>query len=277
MMKKGKGRSIFKYGIIFVWLMFVLGPYLWMFITSIKPPSEIYTNTINYIPKSPTFEGYITLLNTTPFFTYFSNSFIVAIATTIISLVAAVSAAFVFSRLKFKGSNTLLSSMLVSQMMPAILLSIPLFLIFKNIGLINSRMGLILAHSTYAVPFATWTMTGFIDDIPRSLDEAAAIDGASHLQIFYHVLLPLIKPGVVGVATYIFIFSWKEFLYALTLTSSTAQRTLPVGLHTFMGEYTIRWDLLTSAGVITVIPVIFIFIVGQKYLIAGLTAGSTKG
>lgn len=263
-----------KYVIILGWLFFVLAPFLWMFITSIKPQSEIYTNNISYWPKSPTFNSYITLLQTTPFHTYFSNSIIVAVATTVIALFASVTAGFVFSRLSFRGSNGLLSGMLVSQMVPAILLSIPLFLILKNL---DSKLGLILAHSTYAVPFATWTMTGFINEIPTSIDEAASIDGASPLQIFWHVLLPLITPGMVGVATYIFIFSWKEFLYALTLTSTTAQRTIPVGLHTFMGEYTIRWDLLTSAGVITVIPVVIIFLLGQKYLIAGLTAGSIKG
>lgn len=277
MKKKKTVLTLTKYVVILGWLLFVLGPYIWMFITSIKPPEEIYNSSINYWPDSPTFASYITLLKTTPFFTFFSNSFIVAIATTIIALFASVTAGFVFSRLSFRGSRGLLSGMLVSQMIPAILLAIPLFLIFKNLGLVNSRAGLILAHSTYAVPFATWTMTGFFNEIPDSIDEAAAIDGASTLQVFWHILLPLIVPGMVGVATYIFIFSWKEFLYALTLTSNTAQRTVPVGLHMFLGEYTIRWDLLTSGGVITVIPVVIVFILGQKYLIAGLTAGSTKG
>lgn len=276
-MSRAKIMSKLKYLVIFGWLFFIIAPYLWMFITSLKPPVEIYTKTINYWPNNPTIESYISLLKTTPFIRYFSNSLLVALSTTAIALIASVTAAFVFSRLPFRGSRGLLSGMLVSQMVPAILLAIPLFLIFNKLSFINSIVKLILAHSTYAIPFATWTMTGFINEIPRSIDEAAAIDGASPLQIFWHVLLPLIIPGVVGVATYIFIFSWKEFLYALTLTSRTVDRTLPIGLHTFMGEYTIRWDLLTSAGVITVIPVILIFVLGQKYLIAGLTAGSTKG
>jgi multiple sugar transport system permease protein len=138
-------------------------------------------------------------------------------------------------------------------------------------------LALILTHSTFAVPFSTWMLTGFFNAIPRDLDEAATIDGCNRLQAFRYVLLPLAAPGVAAALTYIFIYSWNEFIYALTFTADLRARTLPVGLQTFMGEYIIRWDLLTAGGVITSLPIVLFFMLVQRRLIGGLTAGAVKG
>ena len=259
------------------WLTFVLAPYAWMFITSIKPPAELYTKTVRYWPSQPTLEGYRLLMESTPFLTYMRNSGIVAISTCVIALAVATTAAYSFSRVPFRGKGVMLFGFLITQLFPSVLLVLPLFLIMRSLGILNTPPALILAHSTFAVPFSTWMLTGFFNAIPRELDEAATIDGCNRLQIFRHVLLPLSAPGVAAALTYIFIYSWNEFIYALTFTADLRARTLPVGLQTFMGEFIIRWDLLTAGGVITALPIVFFFMLVQRQLIAGLTAGAVKG
>lgn len=259
------------------WLTFVLAPYAWMFITSIKPPTELYTKTVRYWPSQPTFEGYRLLIETTPFLAYMRNSGVVAISTCVIALAVAMAAAYCFSRIPFRGKGVLLFGFLVTQLFPSVLLVLPLFLIMRSLGILNTPPALILAHSTFAVPFSTWMLTGFFNAIPRELDEAATIDGCTRFQTFRYVLLPLSAPGVAAALTYIFIYSWNEFIYALTFTADLRARTLPVGLQTFMGEFIIRWDLLTAGGVITALPIVFFFMLVQRQLIAGLTAGAVKG
>jgi len=259
------------------WLTFVLAPYTWMVITSIKPPAELYTKTVRYWPSQPTLEGYRLLMETTPFLTYMRNSGVVASSTCVIALAVATSAAYCFSRVPFRGKGVILFGFLITQLFPSVLLVLPLFLIMRALGILNTPPALILAHSTFAVPFSTWMLTGFFNAIPRELDEAATIDGCNRVQTFRYVLLPLSAPGVAAALTYIFIYSWNEFIYALTFTADLRARTLPVGLQTFMGEFIIRWDLLTAGGVITALPIVIFFMLAQRQLIAGLTAGAVKG
>lgn len=276
-MKKEKIFKFLKYLIIFLWLLFILFPYIWTFITSIKPSSELYTYPIKYFPSKPTFEGYKLLIKTTPFLIYMKNSIIVAFITIVIALSVSLLSSYSFSRFEFKGKQTLSLLFLITQMFPAVLLAIPLFLIMRKLGVLNSPISLIIAHSTFAVPFTTWMLTGYLNNIPQELDEAAQIDGCSRLGVLRHVIIPTALPGIIAATIYIFIYSWNEFLYALTFTSDIKARTLPVGLHTFMGEYIIRWDLLTAGGIITGLPVMIFFMFVQKYLIKGLTEGSIKG
>lgn len=269
--------TVLKYTSILLWLSFILVPYIWMFITSIKPVEELYTFPLKYFPSHPTFKGYKLLMETTPFFIYMRNSIIVAIVTVIIALFVSTLASYSFSRFNFRGKTLLSSVFLMTQMFPAILLAIPLFLLMRSFGILNTPWSLILAHSTFAVPFSTWMITGFLNSIPRELDEAAQIDGCSKLQALWHIIIPLAAPGIIAATIYIFIYSWNEFLYALTFTSDIKARTIPVGLHTFMGEYIIRWDLLTAGGVLTCMPVVIFFMLIQRYLIKGLTEGAVKG
>lgn len=260
-----------------LWLAFVLFPYIWMFLTSLKPQAELYTTPIQYLPKAPTFDGYRLLMRTTDFPRFITNSLVVVCGTLVITAVVSVSAAYCFSRFHFRGKGKLFGLFLVTQMFPAILLVFSLFLIMRKLGILNTAWSLIIAHSTFALPFTTWLLTGFFNSIPLSLDEAATIDGASRWQTFWHVLAPLSAPGVVAALTYVFIYSWNEFIYALTFTSSSGTRTVPIGLNTFMGEYIIRWDLLTAGGVLTAIPIVVFFMLVQRHLVEGLTAGAVKG
>lgn len=262
---------------VIAWMLFILTPYLWMFLTSIKPAKELYTSPIKYLPSAVTFDGYKLLLKTTSFPRFLLNSLIVAFSTVAVTAVVATLAAYCFSRLEFRGKQKLLGVFLISQMFPAVLLVLSLFFIMKNLGVLNTPFALILAYSTFSLPFTIWLLSGFLNTIPYELDESGMIDGASRWQTFRHIIFPLAMPGIVAALTYVFILSWNEFLYALTFTSDASAQTLPVGLNSFMGEFVIRWDLLTAGGVLTSIPIIIFFMLVQKYLVQGLTSGAVKG
>lgn len=270
-------RSLLSWGSIALWLTFILFPYFWMFLTSLKRPDELYQSPIKYLPSAPTFEGYRLLMKTTDFLQFSVNSLVVVAGTLLLTGVVATSAAYCFSRVEFGGKGKLFGMFLITQMFPAVLLVFSLFFIMRSLGILNTRLALVISHSTFSLPFTTWLLTGFFNAIPKSLDEAATIDGATRWQTFWYVLAPLSAPGIIAGLTYVFIYSWNEFIYALTFTSDVSSRTLPVGLHTFMGEYIIRWDLLTAGGVLACLPIVFFFMLVQRYLVQGLTAGAVKG
>lgn len=273
---KRVARAALYIGVV-LWLAYIAFPYLWMFITSIKPVDELYTSRVTYLPSRVTFEGYKLLVSTTNFPRYFLNSLIVAFGTVAVTAAVATSAAFCFSRFKFRGKSKLAGVFLISQMFPSVLLVLSLFFIMKNLHILNTPAALILAYSSFALPFTIWLLIDFLNAIPYELDESAMLDGASRWQTFWHIILPLAIPGIIAALTYVFILSWNEFIYALTFTSNPSAQTLPVGLNSFMGEFIIRWDLLTSGGVLSAIPIIIFFLFLQKYLIQGLSAGAIKG
>ena len=161
-------------------------------------------------------------------------------------------------------------------MFPQVLFLTPLFITFRNLHLLGSWVSLVIAYCTFTIPFAIWLMTGFMDEIPQEIEEAAKIDGASMPQLFLRVIIPLLKPGMVATGSYIFINSWNEYLYAVMFTSSET-RTLPVSLFSFIGEYDVRWDMISAGGITAVIPVVLLFMLVQKHLVTGMTAGSVKG
>ncbi|MGI6877403.1 carbohydrate ABC transporter permease [Microbacterium sp. gxy059] len=258
-------------------LCLVLGPYVVMAFTSLTPRSELTAAGASIIPDEFTLDAYRELLTTTPFLTYLANSLTVAAIAVPLTLLIATGAAIALSRFDFAGKRGVMTGLLVAQMFPAVLLVISLQGQLRAFGLLDSKIGLALVHVAFATPFATWLLKGFADSIPRELEEAGAIDGASTSQIVRLLILPLLLPGMVAAGTYSFILTWNEFLYALTFTASTSTRTLPIGLHLFIGEYQIRWDLLTAGGVLSVLPVIVGFLIVQKRLVAGLAAGSVKG
>lgn len=258
-------------------LALVMGPYIIMAFTSVTPRNELAAAGANIIPSEFTFAAYRELLSTTPFLTYLGNSLTVAAMVVPVTLILATGAAISLSRFDFAGKSYFMAGLLLAQLFPAVLLVISLQGQLRTLDLLDSKIGLALVHIAFATPFATWLLKGFADSIPRELEEAGSIDGASITQIVRLLIFPLLRPGMVAAGTYAFILTWNEFLYALTFTSSTSTRTLPIGLHLFIGEYQIRWDLLTAGGVLSVLPVIVGFLIVQKRLVAGLAAGSVKG
>ncbi|UUZ70189.1 carbohydrate ABC transporter permease [Polaromonas sp. P2-4] len=180
------------------------------------------------------------------------------------------------SRFRFPGRRLLMMKFLLVNMFPLILLIIPLFIIMRQLNLLDTHLALILAHSTFSVPFATWMMISYFNAIPRSLDEAAMVDGCSAIGAMFRVILPLTLPGVIATGIYIFITSWNEFLYASVLAGQEV-RTLTVAVQTLIGEYEIAWGLLTAGGVVGALPVTLLFMLIQKRLISGMTQGAVKG
>ncbi len=276
-MKKSKLTKdiLFFYIPLILLIVFALFPYLWTFLTSIKTEKELYTIVLHYIPKQPTLENYITLFKKTNFFRSMVNSFLVAGATSIISLLVSILAAYAFARFNFKGKTFFMVSFLLINMFPPVLLLTPLFTIMQKIDLLYTPYSLIIAYSTFTIPFSVWLLTGYIQDLPVSLEEAAMVDGCSRLGAFFKITLPLTIPGIVATGIYIFITAWNEFIFALMFTNE-ATRTVPVALQTFIGQFEIQWGLLTAGGVITTIPVVVLFMFVQKNLVEGLTAGAVK-
>lgn len=265
------------YVVIALWMVCTLGPYVVMALTSVTPEDQLIAYGMSRMPSRLSLRGYADLFSTTPFVHYMANSAVTALGTVLFSLVVASAAAISLSRFRFRGRTTVLTALLIAQLFPAVLLVIPLSTMLRSAHLLNSRPGLVLVYVTFATPFATYLLKGFLDGLPRELDEAARVDGCSPMQMVGYILVPLLRPGLTAAGTYIFIFSWNEFLYALTFTSSTASQTIPVGLQLFIGDYQIRWDLLTAGGVIAAVPVLVGFMLVQKQLIGGLAAGAVKG
>lgn len=257
-------------------VLFALGPYLWMLLTSVKPESELFSPQRALLPQIYTLENYVRLLTKTSFLVNIGHSLIVALGTVALGLSLSLTAAYAFSRFRFPGRRLLMMKFLLVNMFPLILLIIPLFIIMRKLNLLDTHLALILAHSTFSVPFATWMMISYFNAIPRSLDEAAMVDGCSALGAMFRVVLPLTLPGVIATGIYIFITSWNEFLYASVLAGQEV-RTLTVAVQTLIGEYEIAWGLLTAGGVVGALPVTLLFMLIQKRLISGMTQGAVKG
>lgn len=258
------------------WLVFALGPYLWMFITSIKPLAELFSIPVRYVPSEWSFKAYIDLYEQTAFSRFMINSVIVAACTMIFTLLLALPAGFSLSRHSFRGKKVILSLLISSQLFPSILLVLSLFPIMRSLGLLNNLAGLVIVYTAFVTPFTIWLIKGFFDGIPKEVDEAAKIDGCNEVQMLRHVLIPVVVPGIVAAAAYIVIFAWNEFLFAVTFASSADANTLSVGIKSFIGEYGTRWDLLTAGGVVSAIPILVFFIIIQRRLISGLTSGAVK-
>jgi multiple sugar transport system permease protein len=256
-------------------VLFALGPYGWMILTSLKPQAELSTWPLTYWPREPTLQHYSDLIARTNFAGSLGNSLIIAIGASLLGLGVSIPAAYAFSRFRFRGRQGLLTGFLVINMFPVVLLIIPLFLMMRRLGLIDTFLGVILGHSTFSIPFAIWMLTSYFNAIPKDLDEAAMIDGASRLQTIRLIILPLLMPGVVTAGIYIFITSWNEYLFAMML-SGQAVRTVTVALQLFIGEFTIQWGLLTAGGTLIALPVTFLFLLVQRRLVGGLTAGAVK-
>ncbi len=246
-----------------------------MVLTSIKPQAELTLWPVRYLPSNATLDHYRELIGRTSFSGNLLNSLIIACGAGALGLAVSIPAAYAFSRFRFRGRRALMTGFLVINMFPIVLLIIPLFVLMRIFGLIDTFLGVVLGHSTFAIPFAIWMLTSYFNAIPQDLDEAATIDGASRLQAIRLVILPLVMPGVVTAGIYIFITSWNEYLFAMML-SGQAVRTVTVALQLFIGEFTIQWGLLTAGGTLIALPVTILFLLVQRRLVGGLTAGAVK-
>ncbi len=273
-------RLVIKYILLTLLVILILWavlPFFWMVSTSFKTTEETYTVPLVWIPRYPTIKNFLYVVKRAPFLTYFRNSVVVAVSTTVIAIILASLAGYSFSRFKFLGGHSLLLIFLITQMFPGALLIIPLFQIIKALKLLNTLYALILSYITFSLPLCTWLMKGFFDQIPQELEEAAMIDGCSRVSAMVRVIFPLALPGVMAASIFSFIGAWDEFIFALIFTSTDKVRTLPVGLQRFITSYEIYWNHLGPACVLTTIPVVNLFLYIQRHMVKGLTAGSVKG
>ena len=259
-----------------VLLLWSLVPVYWIFITSFKQEQEIYAYPPTFVPMAPTLTQYATVLFHTGFPMFIRNSVIVAGVTTLISAATGALGAFAIARIRFAGRAAVARLIVVAYLLPPSLLFIPLFIVLQRLGLVDSLGGLIAAYLTFSIPFSTWMLIGHIRTIPSELDEAARIDGASRLQVLLRVILPLTLPGLSVVSLFAFTHAWNEFLYALVFVYSNGTRTITAGLASLTMGDTFIWGQLMAASVLAIVPVLIIYLIAQRWLIAGLTGGSIK-
>ncbi|MFW6695014.1 carbohydrate ABC transporter permease [Streptomyces sp. MAR4 CNX-425] len=260
--------------------VFAVTPVYVMLSSSLKPLEDV-TGAFRWIPSGLTVQPYIDIWDTVPLARYFLNSLIVAGAATGCSVVVAVFAAYAVSRYRFRGKRIFTVTVLSTQMFPGILFLLPLFLIFVNIGnttgiaLYGSRGGLILTYMTFTLPFSIWMLVGYLDSIPRDLDEAALVDGCGPLRALFRVVVPAAVPGIVAVAIYSFMTAWGEVLFASVMTNDVT-RTLSVGLQGYATQTEVYWNQVMAASLVVSLPIVAGFLLLQRYLVAGLTAGAVK-
>jgi len=255
-----------------------LYPVLWVVKMALSP-SQGFAMSPNPIPTEITFDNFTHLItmNDGLFWRQLFNSVAISLATTVIGVGLACTAAYAFSRFRFPGREAGLASLLITQMFPGVVMAIPLYILLDKIGMLNSLTGLVLVYSTSSIPFSVWMLKGYFDTIPKDLEEAAVMDGASQWVIFTKIILPLAQPAIVVTALFSFMTAWNEFILAATFLSDDTQFTLPVVLQRFVGDYSTQWGYFAAGAIIVSLPVVALFFKLQKYLVGGLTAGGVKG
>lgn len=255
-------------------LIIVLFPIFMLFLTSLKTRGD----ALSYPPRlifTPTLENYREIFDLYPFRQYMFNSFIVALGSTVVALVLGSTAAYALSRYRFKGREQISFWILSLRMMPPVVGAIPIFIIMRQLGLLNTVWSLVFAYTTFNIPFAVWLLVSFFKEIPEEIEESAMVDGCSRFTTFIKITLPLASPGLAATAIFTFIFSWNEFLFALIMTGSGSE-TLPVAITKFIRETGIMWSHMAAAGMVVMVPMIIFILIVQRYLVRGLTMGAFK-
>jgi multiple sugar transport system permease protein len=259
-------------------VLVVTFPLLWMILTSVKPQFELFRVPPTFWPEKVTFEHYHRLLWETPFLTYMRNSLILGFATTILVVIVATLGAHSLVRFRYPGRERLAQLVLFTYLLPSVVLILPLYLMMVWLGVANTLFSLVIAYTTFALPYALWLLRSFMQGIPDDLEAAALVDGATRMEAFVDVILPQALPGIISTSLFTFILSWNEYLYALVLVNTDAARPLTTGVMSMLvSAFNIEWSLLMAAAVMMSLPLIVIFAFLQKYLTRGFGAGGVKG
>jgi len=262
---------------ILLLVIFALFPVYWMVNTSLKPLEEVFLSKPTFVSPNWSFESYLQVWETRPLLVWFVNSAIISLGSTALAMTLSALAAYGFSRFRMRLEGPMIILLLFTQMLPGTLLIIPYFQLMANVGLVDTYGALILAYTSFALPFSTWMLIGFFRSIPTDLDEAAMVDGCTRVSAFFRVILPLSLPGMVAVGTFTFLTSWNSYVYPLVLTTSPKMYPLSVGITNMVGEYQVFWNELMAAVVMAAIPVVIMYSFLEKYLVQGITAGAVKG
>lgn len=273
-------RRIILYVLLILAVLWSVLPLFWVFISSIKPDTETYAFAIdqNVFPKEPTLDNYATLFEVTRFGLWLRNSAIMATGTTLAVVIFGAMAAYALTRFKIPGFEFFSRLTLVAYMMPPIILIVPLFFLLFRLGMINSLLGLFLVYTATRLPFGIWLLRSYFLGIPRELEDAAMVDGATRFQAFYRVIIPQAMPGMISTGIFVFSVTWHEFLFASILLFSPRKQTLSAGVASFLSEdWIYSWGMLMAAGVMISLPLVIFYMFLQRYLIAGWGSGSLKG
>jgi multiple sugar transport system permease protein len=279
--KGARARRALRMAVVGVILAVLLFPIYWLILTSTNTPDRILSrDPHSLLPRRPSLEAYRYVLGDSHFVMFARNSLIVAGSVTLFGVSVSALGAYALARLAFPGRRLVGRLVLFAYVVPPVLLVVPMFVALARLGLIDTPIALVLAHTTFAIPFCMWILRGFFLSLPASLEEAALVDGCTRLQAFRRVVLPLARPGLVAAAMFAFLLSWNEYLYALVFMQSDAQKTLPIGIQTTYFNVTMApadWLHLLTASVLASIPVFLLFMGLQRWMVSGLTAGAVKG
>lgn len=262
---------------VLAYVAFALFPLFWLLKVSVTPTSLLYTEGIRIWPSRASLEHYAFVLTHSSFPTFFLNSTIVSGATAVIVTIVASLAGYAMSRFVFRGKYWIVGLLLLTQMFPLVMLIAPMFKMLSPLGLTNNLTGLVIVYVAFNVPFATFLMQSFFDGIPKDLEDAAMIDGATRFTAFRQIILPLTLPGIAATLGFVFTAAWSELLFALMLISGNQATTFPVGLLSFVSKFSVDFGQMMAAGVLALIPACLFFLLIQRYLVQGLTAGAVKG
>jgi len=265
--------------LLIISVIFVMIPIFWMISTSFKTNAEVFSMPPSIIPMKPVLDSYRQLfLPENQYFLYFRNSVIVSVVTTAATVILSIFAGYGLSRFNFQAKPTLLIIFLATQMFPFSLVLLTLYLFLSKIGMLNSHIGLIFSLTSISLAFSIWMLKNYFDTIPKELEEAAYIDGSSRIGSLFRIILPIIGPGIIAVGIFVFITSWNNFIFPLTLATSSQVRTLPPGITlSYMSFMKVTWNGLMAASLVSALPSVIIFVILQKWFIQGLAAGSVKG
>jgi len=271
------GRIVLNLVVMPALALVLLFPIIWMLIVSFQTEAETYRSPLVWWPSQIDLRNYLRMWEALDFQTYFVNTAIVAGATTILAILVSGPAGYALTRYRFRGAETFGTFLLATQMFPRVVLIVPYFVLMRNLGLVNTYPALILIYVSFAVPFCVWMLRGHFLAIPTDLDEAALVDGCGPFATFWRIVLPLSMPGIVATAMFAFLVGWNEFLFALVLTTDQKMSVITLGLASLIGEYRTQWNELMAATVVSSIPAIVLYAILERFLVAGMTAGATKG
>ncbi|GAA6210170.1 carbohydrate ABC transporter permease [Cognatishimia sp. WU-CL00825] len=276
-MKDSKLRQAAIYITVILVIAILLFPIYWMVVTALSPVHQLRSFPPSFWPESPQWDVFSTLLANQPFGLWLKNTVTIAIATMILALSVSIFAAYALSRYRLRGGTTIGLFILTSKMLPATLLVIPFFAIFRSMGMVGSLWSVVITQATLIVPFCTWMLKGYFDTIPEELEHAALVDGCSPLGTIWRIVLPVAAPGLAATALYAFVISWSDFLFSRTfLQTSESKWTLNMGIAAMKGEFVTDWNVIMAASLMASLPILLVFLVLERFLVGGLASGAEK-